>query len=195
MVFSTFLCRAFTAHVMVAVAGVLIGGSARGAGLQGTVVRERSPGDHQPLRGPRTFALDPCLHPAPEHLDLHRPFLAVSDRQVGPRIARECLAPLRYRLPRAFRAPSTPCVRGQRSLQIAYRGGAGHPQHIALTALAQVVAKPRMATQFIVTRYPAVRHLLTPRVEHLQALLLSRLITDFWWHVASPASLLVSGPL
>src|SRR5437660_1650537 len=84
--------------------------------------------------------------------------------------------------------------RGRRRLQIAHRGGAGHPQHIALTALAQVVAKPRMAPQFIVTRDPAVRHQLTPRVEHLHALLLSRLITDFWWHVACLTSLLVSGP-
>src|SRR5437667_8957244 len=50
--------------IMVAVALVLIGGIPRGAGLQGTVVRERSPGDHQPLLGSRAFALDPRLHPA-----------------------------------------------------------------------------------------------------------------------------------
>src|SRR5262245_45546252 len=69
------------------------------------------------------------------------------------------------------------------------------PQHIALTALAQVVAKPRVATQFIVTRDPAVRHLLTPHVEHLQALLWSRLIPYCWWHVACLASVLVLCPL
>src|SRR5689334_2980896 len=49
--------------VMVAVAGVLLGGIARGAGLRGTVVRERVSGDHQPLYGSGALALDPCLHP------------------------------------------------------------------------------------------------------------------------------------
>ena len=52
-----------------------------------------------------------------------------------------------------------------------------------------------MASQFIVTRDPAVRHLLTPRVEHLHALLVARVRTDCWWHVACLASWLVSGPL
>src|SRR5216684_1572791 len=75
--------------IMVAMLGVLIGGIARGAGLQGTVVRERSPGDHQPLFGSRSLPFEPRLHAAPDHLDLHRPFLAVAYRQVGPRIARE----------------------------------------------------------------------------------------------------------
>ena len=60
---------------MVAVAGILIGGIARGAGPQCAVVRERLPGDHQAFLGPDAFALDPRLHPAPDHLDLYRPFL------------------------------------------------------------------------------------------------------------------------
>src|SRR5712692_6126827 len=36
--------------IMIAMPGVLIGGIPRGAGLQGTVVRERTPGNHQPLQ-------------------------------------------------------------------------------------------------------------------------------------------------
>src|SRR4029434_4650964 len=75
--------------VMGTVAGILISGSARGAGLYGPLIWERSPGDHQPLWGPRTFALDPCLHPAPDQLDLPRSFLAVSYRQMRPCVARE----------------------------------------------------------------------------------------------------------
>ena len=74
---------------MVAVAGVLIGGIPRGTGLQRPVVRQGTPGDHQPLLGSGAFALDPRLHPALDHLDLHRPFLPVSHRQVRPRIGRE----------------------------------------------------------------------------------------------------------
>src|SRR5712691_13310931 len=108
MVFSTFLCRAFTAHIMVAMLGVLLGGIARGAGLEGPVVCQGTTGDHQPLLGSWVFALDPRLHPAPHHLDGHRPFLTVSHRQVGPRIDREALAPSRHRLPRGLRSPSTP---------------------------------------------------------------------------------------
>src|SRR6266849_8329128 len=93
--------------VMVAVALVLLGSIPRGTGLPCPVVREGPTGDDQPLLGSRAFALEPCLHPAPDHLDLYQPFLAVSYRQVDPRIARECLAPLRHRLPRGFRTPST----------------------------------------------------------------------------------------
>src|SRR5215471_3768804 len=52
-----------------------------------------------------------------------------------------------------------------------------------------------MAPQFIVTRDPAVRYLRTPRVEHLHALLVARLIPHLRWHVACLAALLVSGPL
>src|SRR5262249_10088227 len=80
-------------------------------------------------------------------------------------------------------------------LQGAHRGGTGAPQDRACTALAQRVAKLCVAPQFIVPRHPAVRHLFTPRVEHLHTLLVARLITDFWWHVACLALLLVSGPL
>ena len=103
-----------------------------------------------------------------------------------PQDGLQCLAPTAHQIPVYLMVFSTFLCRAFT---------AHHPEHIALTALAQVVAKPRMATQFIVTRDPAVRHLLTPRVEHLHALLLSPLITDFWWHVACLASLLVSGPL
>src|SRR5215471_18406187 len=75
MVFSTFLYRAFTAHVMVAVVSVLIGGIARGARPPWTGVRERLLGDHQPLLGSSPFALDARLHLASEHRDLHWAFL------------------------------------------------------------------------------------------------------------------------
>src|SRR5262249_48950500 len=144
-----------TEGVMVAGAGVLLGGSARGAGLPGAGVRERAPGAHQPLCGARAFALEPWLHPAPDQVELHPPLLAVWARPVGPRSARESLAPLCHRWPRGFRAPSTPYVLGQRGLQIAHRGGAGPPQPIALTARAPVVTQPRVAPQCIVTRAPA----------------------------------------
>src|SRR5215467_10142115 len=63
--------------VMVAVALVLLGSIARGTGLQYPVVREGPTGDHQPLFRSRAFALDPRLHPAPDHLDRHWPFVAV----------------------------------------------------------------------------------------------------------------------
>src|SRR6266478_5201531 len=83
---------------MVAVAGILIGGIARGAGPQCVVVRERLPGDYEPFLGSGAFALDLRLHPAPDHLDLYRPFLTVSHRQVRPRLRIEALSPLRHRL-------------------------------------------------------------------------------------------------
>jgi hypothetical protein len=79
-------------------------------------------------------------------------------------------------------------------MQVAYRGGAGHPQHIALTALAELVAKPRVATELIVTRHPVMRHLIPPRVEHFQALFMPCVIPNLLWHVAFLASLLVSCP-
>ena len=87
---------------MVAVALVLLGSIPRGTGLPCRIVREGPTGDHQPLLGARAFALEPCLYPAPDQRNRHRPFLAVSYRQVRPRIARECLAPLRHRLPRSL---------------------------------------------------------------------------------------------
>ena len=73
--------------------------------------------------------------------------------------------------------------------------GAGHPQHRALAPLAQVVAKPRVATQFIITRHPAVRHLFAPRVKHLQTLFLSRVISHLQWHMTFLASEHVPCPL
>ena len=72
---------------------------------------------------------------------------------------------------------------------------AGHPQHIALTALAQVLAKPCVATQFIITGDPAVWHLIPPPIEHLQALLLPRLVANLGRYVAFLASLLIACPL
>src|SRR5262252_2505867 len=98
--------------VMVAVALVLLGSIARGTGLQYPVVREGPTGDNQPLLRSRAFALQARLHPTPDQLDLHRPFLAVAYRHMCPCMARECLAPFCYRLPRSFRAPSTPLIRG-----------------------------------------------------------------------------------
>jgi len=72
---------------------------------------------------------------------------------------------------------------------------AGHPEHRALAALAQLIAKSAVATQLIIARHPAVGHLITPRVEHLHTLLLSRVITHLRWHVACLASFLVPCPL
>src|SRR5947209_15032927 len=64
--------------ILVAVAGVLLGGIPRGTGLQGPVVRQGTTGDHQPLVGSGPFALDPRLHAACDHLDDYRAFLPVS---------------------------------------------------------------------------------------------------------------------
>src|SRR5919198_5577974 len=66
--------------VMVAVALVLLGGIPRGTGLPCPIVREGPPGDDQPLLRSRAFALEPCLDPAPDQRDRHRPFLAVAYR-------------------------------------------------------------------------------------------------------------------
>ena len=89
---------------MVAIPGVLIGGIARGAGLQRAVVREGPTGDHQPLLGSGAFAFDPRLHPALDHLDGHRPFLAVSHRQTYPGRRIERLAPMRLPIARGLSA-------------------------------------------------------------------------------------------
>src|SRR5215475_4682403 len=72
---------------------------------------------------------------------------------------------------------------------------AGHTEHIALITLTQRLAKPRVAAQLIITGDPAVWHLRTPCIEHLQTLLLARLVTNLWWHMAYVASLLVTCPL
>ena len=60
---------------------------------------------------------------------------------------------------------------------------------------AQLLAKPRVATQFIVTDHPAVWDLLAPQVEHLQALRLSRVIPHLLGHMTFPAPLRVPDPL
>src|SRR5262249_61209216 len=52
-----------------------------------------------------------------------------------------------------------------------------------------------MAPQLIVTGDPAVRHLSTPQVEHLQTLLLACLIPPLQRHMAGLASLFIPGPL
>src|SRR5215510_510732 len=69
---------------MVAMSGGWIGGMARGAGLLRALVRERTPGDHQPRLGSPVFAREPGLYPAPDHLDGHWPFLSVSHRHACP---------------------------------------------------------------------------------------------------------------
>src|SRR5215831_1338564 len=179
---------------IIVVAGVLIGGIPRGVGFQRPVVRQGPPGDHQPLVGARPFAFKPRLYPAFDYLNGHRAFLTVSHRQGRPRRRIEALAPLRHRLPRGFRAPSTPVIRGQRRLEVAQRGRAGDPQHIPLATLAQFVPKPGVATQFIIAGDPAVGYQLPPRVEHLHALFLSCVIAHLRWHMALLASSLVPYP-
>jgi hypothetical protein len=72
---------------------------------------------------------------------------------------------------------------------------AGYPQSIAFAPLPQRLTKPRVVTQLIVTRHPAVRHLGPPQVEHLQTLLVTRAIRHVFGHVAFLASVLVPGPL
>jgi hypothetical protein len=56
----------------------------------------------------------------------------------------------------------------------------------------QVVAEQRVAPQCIITCDLAVRHLLTPLVEHLQALIMPALILHRLWHMALLTPLRVS---
>jgi len=98
-------------------------------------------------------------------------------------------------LPRCLRSPSTPLVLGPRGLQVAHRGGAGPPEPLTLTALAQVVAEPRVAAQRIVTRHPTVWDVLTSQGKHLQALLVARVILHLLRHMACVAPLLIPCPL
>src|SRR5262249_21452161 len=70
--------------VMVAVALILIGGIPGSTGFPCPVVREGPPGDHLPLPGAGAFAFEPCLYPAPDYRNLHRPFRAVSYCQARP---------------------------------------------------------------------------------------------------------------
>src|SRR5207302_10812447 len=67
----------------------------------------------------------------------------------------------------------------------------GHTAHPARVARGEM----RVAPQLIIAGDPAVRHLLPPRVEHLQALFLPCLIAYFQRHMACLASLLVSCPV
>src|SRR5262244_169535 len=69
MAFSTFLYRAFTAHITIAILGVLLGGIRRCLPLQCALVRERTTGDHQPLLWSRVFALQARLHASLDHGD------------------------------------------------------------------------------------------------------------------------------
>jgi hypothetical protein len=66
--------------------------------------------DDQPLFGPRALAFQTRLHAACDDLDIHGAFLAVSYRQVGPRLRGECVAPDRHRLPRLLRQPPAPLI-------------------------------------------------------------------------------------
>src|SRR5437660_6728943 len=149
------------------------------------------PSDHQPFLGSRSLTLEACLPATLAHLNAYRPFLPVAHRQLRPHRRVECFPPDGHRLPWGLRWSSTPAIRGQRDLQVPYRGGAGYAQHVALAALSQVVAKPRMTPQFIIADHPAMRHLRTPHVEHVQTLLGTRAIRHVLGHVACLASLLV----
>src|SRR5262249_13855575 len=73
-------------------------------------------------------------------------------------------------------------------------GSAGHPQHIAFTPLAQLLTKPRVATELIITGDPTMWDVRAPCVEHLQALFLAGLVTHLWRDVACVAPLLVACP-
>jgi hypothetical protein len=52
-----------------------------------------------------------------------------------------------------------------------------------------------VATEFIIAGDPTMWDLRTPHVEHLQTLLLARLVTNLWWDVACLAPLLIACPL
>src|SRR4029450_5119446 len=88
--------------VMIAVAGIVIRGIARGTRLHRALVRQRTTGNDQPLCGAGPFALHPRLHPACDHLDGHWALLTVSYPQSPPGCRIERLAPRRYRLPRCL---------------------------------------------------------------------------------------------
>src|SRR5688500_2747323 len=70
--------------IMIAVAGIVIRGIARGASLQPAFVRQRTPGNDQPLFGSSAFALHPRLHPAFDHLGGYRTLLTVSHHESPP---------------------------------------------------------------------------------------------------------------
>src|SRR5215471_15810264 len=180
--------------ILIAVAGVVIGGIARGTSLQRALVCHRTTGDHQPFCGSDAFVLHPRLHSAFDHLDSHGTLLSISHRECPPGSRSERLAPRRHRLPGWLWTTTTSLIRGWQRFQITHRGGAGHPQHIALTARTQRLTKPRVATEFIIAGDPAVWHVCTPCIEHLQTLLLAGLIANLWRHMACLTSWLVAAP-
>src|SRR5262249_27723881 len=69
------------------------------------------------------------------------------------------------------------------------------PLHIPFAPCTQLVAKPRVAPQFIVTSYPAMRDLLAPQVEHFQALLMPGVVVHLLWYVACLTPGLVPRPV
>src|SRR5712691_2869037 len=181
--------------VMIAVAGVVIGGIPRGPSLQRALVRQRTTGDHQPFCGSGAFALHPRLHSACDHLDGHRTLLTISHRESPPGAGIERLAPRCHRLPWGFWPPTASLIRLWQRFQVAYRRGAGHPQYIPLATFTQLLAKSRVATELIITGDPAMWDVHAPCVEHLQALSLAGLVTHLWRDVACVAPLLVVCPL
>src|SRR5215813_12396856 len=180
--------------ILIAVAGVVIGGIARDTSLQWALVRQRTTGDHQPLCGSGAFALHPRLHPILDHLDGYRTLLTVSYRQSPPGSRIERLAPRRPRLPGWLWTTTTALIRGWQRFEVTHRGGAGHAQHLALAALTQCLAKPRVAAERILTGAPTVWDVRTPRVEHLQTLLLTCAGTNLRRHMACVAPLFVTCP-
>src|SRR5215831_7323335 len=180
--------------VMIAVAGVVVGGIARGARLQRALVRQWTTGDHQPFFGSGAFALQARLHPACDHLDSHWTLLTVSYRQSPPGSRIERRAPSCHRLPGWLRTTTTALILGWQRFQVTHRGGAGHAQHIALAALTQRLAKPRVAAELIITGDPTVWDVHAPGVEHLQALFLADVVTHRWRDVACVAPWLVACP-
>src|SRR5713101_325186 len=102
--------------------------------------------------------------------------------QGGPR----CLAPTAHQIPVYLMVFSTFLCRAFT---------AHHPEHIALASVSQLPAKPRVPTQLIVSRHPAMGHCLTPRVEPFQALLGPCVIPHLRRHMALLTSWLVPCPL
>src|SRR6266446_1243180 len=181
--------------ILVAIAGVLIRGIPRGIGLHRPVLREGTTGDHQPLLGPCPFAFETSLDTSCEHLNLYWAFLPISHRQAYPLIGAERLAPGTHRLPGGLGATAAPLIRGRWRLEVPHRRVARHAQHVALAPLAQGVAEPRVAPQFIISCDPAVGHLITPSIEHLQALLVPRVIPHLRRDMALRTPLLILCPV
>src|SRR2546425_7528974 len=75
-----------------------------------------------------------------------------------PKDGLQCLAPTAHQIPVYLMVFSTFLCRAFT---------AHHPQHIALAPFSQLMAKLRVATELIIAGDPSMRHLLTPRVEHL----------------------------